>query len=208
MSARRDVHSRVNGIQIARPKMSSAQDLTSSNEKQNALDAIPTSSTDANVTFAKTETGNPAKETRADSAMNAAPASIRNIPFPFFHGTFSAVEDPISSTSSEVAPAKCLEEEIDSLGAEFGVSCANMGQSRSAEQPKPSTLESEEEFLNMNMESNERITEDVEDIVHDLENLLGDSYSSAPSRSSETKKSDEDVNLALEELEELTRKEG
>lgn len=35
-----------------------SKELTSSsNDKQNALDAIPTSSTDANVTFAKTESG-------------------------------------------------------------------------------------------------------------------------------------------------------
>lgn len=46
-------------------KMSSVDpstDLTSSNDKQNALDAIPTSSTDANVTYAKTESGNIKKQ--------------------------------------------------------------------------------------------------------------------------------------------------
>lgn len=84
-----------------------------------------------------------------------------------------------------------------------------MGQSKSSQQEKPTVTESEEEFLSLNMEnvSNERITEDVEDIVHDLENLLGDSYSSAPDKGARSgSKTSEDVNLALEEFEELTRK--
>lgn len=168
-------------------------DLTSSsssNDKQNALDAIPTSSTDANVTFAKTETGiiNKKGIEHSCSAFTC----------------FTAVEDPISSTSSEVCPPKCSEEESDNFG-NSDISSVNMGQSKSTEQEKPAAIESEEEFLNLNMEnvSNERITEDVEDIVHDLENLLGDSYS-VPARSST--KTTEDVSLALEELEELTKK--
>lgn len=118
------------------------------------------------------------------------------------------VEDPISSTS-EVCPAKCSEEEIDSLTTDVSIS-AIMGQSKSSEQPKRTITESEEDFLNLNMEnvSSEQITEDVEDIVHDLENLLGDTYNK-PNRESESAvKTNENVSLALEELQELTKEDS
>lgn len=118
----------------------------------------------------------------------------------------AAVEDPISSTSSEVCPVtlKCAEEESDNLTAGASISADSMGQSKSTEQPKPAVVESEEEFLNLNMENTEQITEDVEDIVHDLENLLGDTYNTSD-RSKPDEKTNEDVSLALEELEELTK---
>lgn len=127
----------------------------------------------------------------------------------------SAIEDPISSTSSEVCLAKCSEDESDHFLTDSGgsdITSVNMGQSKSrVEQPQAAALESEEEFLNLNMEnvSNERITENVEDIVHALENLLGDSYT-IPDRGATTTpmKTSEDVTLALAELEELTKNEG
>lgn len=121
---------------------------------------------------------------------------------------FAAIEDPISSTSSEVCPLKCSEEETDNFVVSDNISSAGMGQSKSTEQEKSAAMESEEEFLNLNMEnvSNEHITEDVEDIVHDLENLLGDSYNTSGKGSKAAVKTNEDVPVTLLEFEELTRK--
>lgn len=102
-----------------------------------------------------------------------------------------------------MCPLKCAEEEADNLIAGSGI----MGQSKSSEQPKSAMMESEEEFLNLNMEnvSNERITEDVEDIVHDLENLLGDTYNTSNKGPRTAENTSDDVALALEEFEELTK---
>lgn len=53
-----------------------------------------------------------------------------------------------------------------------------MGQSL-ASNKEVDTAETEEEFLNLNIASaSNTITEDVEDIVHDLENLLDESVDS------------------------------
>lgn len=57
--------------------------------------------------------------------------------------------------------------------------------------------------MHMENVSSERITEDVEDIVQDLENLLGDSYVS-PSKS-DKREEKTDINVAFEELQELTK---
>lgn len=84
-----------------------------------------------------------------------------------------------------------LEEDEDSFARELSASDINliiMGQSVTSHKEMESA-ETEEEFLNLNISSaSNEITEDVEDIVHDLENLLDESVDSCniTSRSSES----------------------
>lgn len=101
---------------------------------------------------------------------------------------FTAFEDPISSTSSEICTThasqnECLDEDVDNFAEELSVNDINliiMGQSTLSHNKKVDSLETEEEFLNLNInsESSNNVTEDVEDIVHDLENLLDESADS------------------------------
>lgn len=87
-----------------------------------------------------------------------------------------------------------LDEDGDSFGRELSASDINliiMGQSSTSHNKEMESTETEEEFLNLNITSaSDTITEDVEDIVHDLENLLDESVDSCKitSRSTESSK--------------------
>lgn len=93
-----------------------------------------------------------------------------------------------------------LDDEVEQFAGELSASDINliiMGQSTPV--VKKTYIEPDEEFLNLNVanESDNKITEDVEDIVHDLENLLGESASSSYSASA--KSAETSVNVAGEE---------
>lgn len=75
-----------------------------------------------------------------------------------------ALDDPISSTSSD---------SLDQIKVKM-----NKGGSASVNTHRVST-DNEADLLDItNISNNEKITEDVEDLVHDLESLLGESTDS------------------------------
>lgn len=117
-------------------------------EKSDSGDATPTSSTDASTTSTSSKIG----------------MSVSITPFCHLsHGSAAVSDDPISSTSSDV---------IDYKKAETA-----SGANASAEDDeKVSSMDQEADLLEMSITevSTERITEDVEDLVHDLESLLGE----------------------------------
>ncbi|KAK9885736.1 hypothetical protein WA026_012504 [Henosepilachna vigintioctopunctata] len=107
--------------------------LSENNDKSDANDSTPTSSTDAASRYSTT--------------------------------SVNATEDPISSTSSDVSDKrKALSEDTMEIKSEnIGVSKSLIGS------------DSDVDLLDIAHDSSEPINEDVEDIVQDLENLLGES---------------------------------
>lgn len=84
-------------------------------------------------------------------------------------------DDPISSTSSDVVDLN-----KPKTAETVTQSSVEVSQTGMEESDKASSVDAETDLLEMSISSvsRERITEDVEDLVHDLESLLGESTDS------------------------------
>jgi hypothetical protein len=121
---------------------------TSKEEKNDATDSTPTSSTDAFTTTSTSQI---------------------------------AADDPISSTSSDASDTKKSTEKVNDLAQSFTNNVMNSNPIMSSLKDismgdHSSLIVSEKDLLDMNITdtSTEKITENVDDIVQDLENLLGE----------------------------------
>lgn len=141
--------------------MGNVLSMTKKDEKGEANDATPTSSTDASITSSAAQTGKRFSRMRWKYCKVHIPA---------------VSDDPISSTSSDVIEQNKIRDTTTTSQAEISLDRPN-ALPMAASISDASTVDADLLEMGMSNVPHEKITEDVEDLVQDLENLLGETPS-------------------------------